>query len=167
MIISRGGNSRLFSCTLYGMKKLFLLSVLMTFSFQVTVHGQWKEKELTLTEILKESKADLIFVGSVGGYRRSYSPNGRGDSTHATYAVNKVLKGKLTSNSVSLIYLGHIGFGEGDVIVFATLDRTRVDKEGRVNCPDATCFYTDVGWYLSYSRANEARVVRALKRKEK
>jgi hypothetical protein len=78
-----------------------------------------------------------------------------------------VIKGDLKLSSVSLLFPSHIGFGGGEQIVFATSDRSRVNQLYNLRCPASPCFYTEAGWSLPYSKANEAKVMKALKLKQK
>lgn len=142
---------------------IFVLIALLVLPFYTQ---RWGRKAPTLDQILIESKAELIFVGEVDGYGRSYNPDGKGDSTTANYRVTKVLRGDASLSNVTITMPGHVGFGNGQVIMFSTSDRLRVDKNG-VACSDKRCCFALFDWSLPYSEANEARVVKAISSKAK
>ncbi len=149
--------------------KLFLIcSILLSIALLVVPgHSQrWGRKAPSLEQILIESEAEVIFVGEVDGYGRSYSPEGKGDSTYANYRVLQVLKGDTSISNIAITMPGHIGFGEGKTIVFATTESKRVEKDG-MPCSSSPCYFALFEWSIPYSKANVKRVVNAISSKSK
>lgn len=128
-------------------------------------------QDLKISEILEQSKADLIFIGTVDSYGRSYDKNGVGDNTFATFLVIRVLKGQelkgLYENaSIAIRFPGHLGFDEKPFIVFATSDIKVVAGDKKLgHCRESPCYYSTSDWIVVSSKRKENIVKRALKTK--
>lgn len=125
-------------------------------------------QDLKPADILKQSQAELVVVGKIDGYGRTYnqSPSEYIDGTFATFRVLRILKGEYKDQYVEVRFPGHVGFSDtASTILFITSDMKTVVGDGKLgNCLEARCFYSNIGWTLSNTRKNITAVERLLRR---
>ena len=114
-----------------------------------------------IRKILRDSRAELVFVGKADGMTRGYTVDGSGDDTEVAFTIQKLLKGKYRRPYITFRFDGHWGFSEKSRIFFVTRD-ARTDHES-LKCKKSPCYYYSSKWELPWSRAMEARVRRTLR----
>jgi hypothetical protein len=135
-------------------RKIFFAFITLILAFPGVLFAQ----KLAPSEILEKSKANLIVVGKLGGYGRTYNeyPSDYYDSTIAHYEIVQILKGEYKQTSIEVTFEGHLYLSEKENhILFLTDDKDSLGLPKKfANCENKSCFFSDVEWILGGTKPN-------------
>jgi len=142
----------------------FLLTLLAFFVLPVSVYSQ----NLKQSEILEQSQANLIIVGKISNYGRTYNKyqSESADGTSATFKVLKILKGKFTEARIVVHFPDHLYFPpNSSSILFLTNNSELVIKGSKLgNCRSQVCYYSQLNWLLDNTQKNLISVENLVKK---